>query len=706
MGPVAPIVEDAESTQRPEPALEAAAASSRRPEPIFDSAAASSQRPESVLEAVAVNSRRPEPTGEAAGAAQLASVREHLQSLTRSLRGALDAVPDAPDAEQSPATNHSPGPALPADPARVPALPKPGPSPANTRRLDKWAYLVAQRFVTREQLAAAAGEARTRQLSVEAVLMEKYAVRRADIATALTHFYRHPFVALDDRFVLAPELVKGLNLKQLKAQGWIPIKREGDAIVVLVDDPHDLPRIDTIEKTFGSSKVRLAVGIRENILRALDAALGTNGPRESVADILGEVKEEEYGKEVQDSPGVEITENDSTIIRLVNQIIVDAHHARASDIHIEPCGPNRETCVRFRVDGSCLDLQQIPASLRHPLVARLKIMAGLDIAERRRPQDGKIKMRLSDRSELELRVATIPTVGANEDIVLRLLGASGPLPIDQLAIGERNLRELKALAEKPYGLILCVGPTGSGKTTTLHALLGHINTPDRKIWTAEDPVEITQPRLRQVQVRPNIGYTFATAMRAFLRADPDVIMVGEMRDPETAQIGVEASLTGHLVLSTLHTNGAVETVVRLLDLGINPFNFADALLGVIAQRLVKRVCEDCSSPYHPTPDAWAEMARAYAADGLDQFRFGPEAELRRGKGCESCNGTGYRGRLAIHELLVGSDAMRRLMQTRAPMAEMLAQARKEGMTTLVQDGVLKVLQGLTTFDQVRAAALR
>ena len=477
--------------------------------------------------------------------------------------------------------------------------------------------------------------------------------------------------------------------------------------MVLVDDPHDLPKIDSIEKRFGNIKLRFAVGIRENILEALDAATGTKSARESVAGILGEIKDEDSGNDLPDLPGVEIAENDNTIIRLVNQIIVDARRARASDIHVEPCGPMRETSIRFRIDGTCVEYQTIPAALRNPLVARLKIMAKLDIAERRKPQDGKIKMRRHEGGELELRVATVPTVGANEDVVMRLLGSTGALPIDQLLLSERNLRELKAITKRPYGLILCVGPTGSGKTTTLHAALGHINTPERKIWTAEDPVEITQPGLRQVQVHPNIGYTFAAAMRAFLRADPDVIMVGEMRDAETAQIAVEASLTGHLVFSTLHTNSAAETIVRLLDLGVNPFNFADALLGVLAQRLVKRVCDDCATGYHPSPDEWAMLAEVYG-DGFDQARPHSEAEheLRGGKGCESCNGTGYRGRLAIHELLIGSDAIKRLTLTRAPMLDVLAQAKQEGMVTLVQDGVLKVLQGLTTFDQVKAAALR
>src|SRR2546430_7610115 len=231
-------------------------------------------------------------------------------------------------------------------------------------------------------------------------------------------------------------------------------------------------------------------------------------------------------------------------------------------------------------------------------------MAQLDIAERRKPQDGKIKFKLPEGREIELRVATIPTANQNEDVVMRILSASEPMPIEKLGMTERNLRELKKVAEKPYGLILCVGPTGSGKTTTLHSVLGYINKPERKIWTCEDPVEITQFGLRQVQVHPKIGFTFAIAMRAFLRADPDVIMVGEMRDKETADIGIEASLTGHLVLSTLHTNSAVETVIRLLDLGCDSFNFADAMLGVLAQRLTRRICKDCKEQYVGTPEEY------------------------------------------------------------------------------------------------------
>jgi type II secretory ATPase GspE/PulE/Tfp pilus assembly ATPase PilB-like protein len=335
-------------------------------------------------------------------------------------------------------------------------------------------------------------------------------------------------------------------------------------------------------------------------------------------------------------------------------------------------------------------------------------MASLDIAERRKPQDGKIKFKVGGGKEIELRVATVPTAGYNEDVVMRILAASEPLPLDKMGFSERNLRELQKIAEKPYGIILCVGPTGSGKTTTLHATLGYINTPERKIWTAEDPVEITQYGLRQVQVQPKIGFTFAIAMRAFLRADPDVIMVGEMRDKETAETGIEASLTGHLVFSTLHTNSAVETITRLLDMGCDSFSFADAMLGVLAQRLCKRVCPECKEEYRPSQEEYKELVEGYGEEQWSTLgvKFDNNFKLYRGKGCDTCNRTGYKGRVALHELLIGTDKMKRLIQSKAKTEEMLKAAIAEGMTTLVQDGIQKVLKGLTTHKQVKAVAIK
>jgi type II secretory ATPase GspE/PulE/Tfp pilus assembly ATPase PilB-like protein len=395
-------------------------------------------------------------------------------------------------------------------------------------------------------------------------------------------------------------------------------------------------------------------------------------------------------------------------VRLTNQVIAEADRLGASDIHIEPYADRKDVAVRLRIDGACSTFMKIPAAYRRAVVSRIKVMANLDIAERRKPQDGKIRYRLAKDREIELRVATLPTSGQDEDVVLRLLTAKQPMPLDTMEFAPATLQAILAIAEKPHGIILCVGPTGSGKTTTLHAILKHINTDERKIWTAEDPIEITQDGLRQVQVHPKIGLIFATAMRAFLRADPDVIMIGEMRDKETADIAIEASLTGHLVLSTLHTNSAVETVVRLLDLGCDSFNFADAMLGVLAQRLCKRICIQCKEAYHPSQQEYDELVQGYGTQDWSTvgIEYTADWSLYRGRGCEACNRTGFKGRVSLHELLLPSEHMKHLIQTRSQTAQMMTLATKEGMVTLVQDGIRKALQGLTTYRQVRAVAMK
>jgi type II secretory ATPase GspE/PulE/Tfp pilus assembly ATPase PilB-like protein len=583
---------------------------------------------------------------------------------------------------------------------------------AAQRRPAKFDYLLAQHLVTEEELNAAIAEARRRQVDPETLLVEQYRVPKGEMGTALSQFYKVPFVEYDDRIVPPPDLLKELKAEYLKSSYWLPLRREHDGTVtILIDNPQDVQKLDAISQLLPRERIRFVVGLRRDILLYLGAGgIDTTGPRGSIAEIIGTLKTEEAPENVEEAVAAAdvVDENDSTIIRLANQIIIDAYQAHASDIHVEPYTAQRDTIIRFRVDGSCAEYQRIPGTYRRAIVARLKIMAQLDIAERRKPQDGKIKFRLPDR-EIELRVATIPTQGGNEDVVMRILAASEPIPIDKLGMTERNLREMKSAAEKPYGLILCVGPTGSGKTTTLHSVLGYINKPERKIWTAEDPVEITQYGLRQVQVNPKIGFTFAGAMRSFLRADPDVIMVGEMRDEETAATGIEASLTGHLVFSTLHTNSAVETVIRLLDMGLDPFNFSDALLIVLAQRLVKRVCPQCKEAYHPSEKEFMELAHAYGgAEALEAagHKYTDDLRLYRGKGCPNCHQSGYRGRAGIHELLVASDEIKRLVQTKARVADLLVAARAEGMTTLVQDGIAKSFAGITDFRQVKAVAIK
>jgi type II secretory ATPase GspE/PulE/Tfp pilus assembly ATPase PilB-like protein len=580
----------------------------------------------------------------------------------------------------------------------------------------KFDLLVTNGKITQNELDNAIAEARKSISSdLEGILIEKYKVPKMEIGRSIAQFHKCPYIEYSERTLVDIELLRNLNVDYLKKNHWMPLKRDRTAIEILTDDPGDLDRVADIKRTFPGLNIRFAVSLRRDIAQFLNSATGggdgTAGRKldENVSDILGELVTEAQTEAAEESGmGGGLDENDSAIVRLANQIIADAYRQNASDIHIEPYGEKRETLVRFRVDGDCFEYMKIPQSYRRAIVSRLKIMASLDIAERRKPQDGKIKFKLSETREIELRVATIPTAGYNEDVVMRILAASEPLPLDKMGFSDRNLKAIKDIAEKPYGIILCVGPTGSGKTTTLHSVLGFINTPDIKIWTAEDPVEITQYGLRQVQVQPKIDFTFAKAMRAFLRADPDVIMVGEMRDKETAEIGIEASLTGHLVLSTLHTNSAVETVTRLLDMGCDSFSFADAMLGVMAQRLARRVCKDCKEQYVGTKEEYEEIRQGYGQDGWDKLGIPLDNAFRlsRGKGCETCNRTGFKGRVALHELCLGTDKLKRLIQTKAKTEEMVKAAIEDGMTTLMQDGIQKCLQGLTTFKEVKAVAIK
>ncbi len=576
----------------------------------------------------------------------------------------------------------------------------------------KFDFLLSSNKISQSDLDQAMAESRKGTSDLESLLIEKFKVPKADIGKSLAQFHKCPYIEYSERTIVDVELLKNLNVDYLKKNHWMPLKRDRAAIEILTDDPGDLDRVQDIKRTFPGLNIRFAVSLRRDITQFLSSATGapeaTTKLNENVSDILGELVSESQLEAAEDAATAGMDENDSAIVRLANQIIADAFRMNTSDIHIEPYGEKRDTLVRFRVDGDCFEYMKIPPSYRRAIVSRLKIMASLDIAERRKPQDGKIKFKIGENKEIELRVATIPTAGYNEDVVMRILAASEPLPLEKMGFSDRNLREIKSIAEKPYGIILCVGPTGSGKTTTLHSVLGHINTPDIKIWTAEDPVEITQYGLRQVQVHSKIGFTFAAAMRAFLRADPDVIMVGEMRDKETAETGIEASLTGHLVLSTLHTNSAVETITRLLDMGCDSFSFADAMLGVLAQRLARRICKDCREAYQPTKEEFEELRQGYGPDYWDKLdvKFDSSFKLYRGKGCETCNRSGLKGRVALHELLLGTDPMKRLIQNKAKTEEMLKLAMEEGMTTLVQDGIQKVLQGHTTYKEVKAVAIK
>jgi type II secretory ATPase GspE/PulE/Tfp pilus assembly ATPase PilB-like protein len=577
-----------------------------------------------------------------------------------------------------------------------------------SRRPTKFEYLITNNIITGKDLAEAMTHARKTKKPVESILIGDFNVSRDDVGRSLSAFFKTRFIPFNHRIRPPAELLNGLRVSYLKRNVFVPIGRSGDSVIVAMENPSYLPARDAIKRLIKAIRIEYCVSFKEDIYKMIDMFFHVK-TREMFTDpggtekILGQLKsapsyEEEYEG---------VTEEDSVIVHLVNKMIIDAYNRGASDIHIEPGQGKANAVIRFRIDGVCRVYRTISYNFKRAIVSRIKIMSDLDIAERRLPQDGKIKFRRFTPFDIELRVATIPTAGQNEDVVLRLLAAGEPIPLEKMGMSKKNYDSFINLIQKPYGIVLVVGPTGSGKTTTLHAALAFINKPETKIWTAEDPVEITQEGLRQVQVKPKIGLDFPAAMRAFLRADPDVIMVGEMRDPETVSTGIEASLTGHLVFSTLHTNSAPETIVRLLDMDMDPFNFADALLGVLAQRLVRTLCSECKEKYHPTRREFDGLIRAYNGD-FDSLGFGYSDDffLYRRSGCQQCGNSGYRGRTGIHELIVGSDPMKSLIQGRAKMEKLRQQAIKEGMTTLMQDGIRKVCLGVTDFEQVRKVCIK
>jgi type II secretory ATPase GspE/PulE/Tfp pilus assembly ATPase PilB-like protein len=514
----------------------------------------------------------------------------------------------------------------------------------------------------------------------------------------------------------------------------LPLMARSGLTVVAMVDPTRRRTLEELE-FLTRGRVIATLGEEKHLLPAISAAYDRLGLGEWHADeepaqaggneetsgnaLLESMELQQQGRDTPEEEGQLIAESDNTLVRLINTMIIEAAGRGVSDIHVE-CQPRQaKVRIRFRKDGMLTPYLELPHTYRAALVARLKIMADLDISERRKPQDGKIDFRkFSVKHRLELRIATIPTSGGLEDVVMRLLSSAKPLPLDKLGLSPDNFDNLRTAVSRPYGMVLCVGPTGSGKTTTLHSVLDFLNTPERKIWTAEDPIEITQPALRQVQVNAKIDWTFAKALRSFLRADPDIIMVGEIRDAETAKIAIEASLTGHLLLSTLHTNSAAETVTRLIDMGMDPFNFADSLLAVLAQRLARRFCAHCRTSA-PASKAQVDMLlEDYLHIFPEEFRparqyvlnewlthYGQDGQLHhyQATGCNQCQGSGMNGRVGLHELMSVTPTLRRMIQINARAEDLATEAFRGGQfRTLRQDGILKVLAGLTSMDEVRA----
>jgi type II secretory ATPase GspE/PulE/Tfp pilus assembly ATPase PilB-like protein len=595
----------------------------------------------------------------------------------------------------------------------------------------KYDALVTDAVISAEELELAQRSARRKNIDLETVLIDEFQVKVPVLGAVLGAFFGVPYEPFKQDRIRPPDLLRNMSREFCNNHQWVPVDDTWEGIVVMTPDVERTRASRMVNNVYPKSKIVYRVTTQREFVSTLDQLFGGGGnpafhDDSNIDDLLGGLDEE--GEAEAGGDDIASAASDNELVKLVNKVIIDAYQQGASDIHIEPYPGKGKTEIRFRKDGSLTPYIQVPASYRNALAARLKIMCDLDISERRKPQDGKIKFKKFGPLDIELRVATIPTAGGVEDIVMRILAAGEPIPLDKLGLSRRNLQLCKGAIEKPYGLFFVCGPTGSGKTTTLHSVLGYLNKPDTKIWTAEDPVEITQKGLRQVQVNKKAGLEFSMVMKAFLRADPDIIMVGEMRDKETVSTGIEASLTGHLVFATLHTNSAPESIIRLLDMGMDPFNFADALLGILAQRLAKRLCAKCKQPHPATDEEIRSLLEEYSLELLatEPWKKDPQGErakllefwkkefgdangklvIHAAKGCDTCGHSGYKGRVGLHELLIGTDRIKKDIQEHARVAQMFATCLEDGMRTLKQDGIEKVLQGITDIQQVRAVCIK
>ncbi|MEI7456787.1 MAG: ATPase, T2SS/T4P/T4SS family [Nitrosomonadales bacterium] len=570
--------------------------------------------------------------------------------------------------------------------------------------------LVNENLITPEVLQEALAKQRTdKKVALGEILINMGVVNTEVVQSMLAKKLGIPFVNVR-KFFVEPSTFHLVPINFVTKYSILPLYHTDHSLIVAMENPLLWEPLNEL-RVITHLTVVPVLAAREDIIFVINELRGEKTSRQRIDELaVGMTFDgggEESGEEL-------VAETDNTLVGLVNKMMLDAYDQGVSDIHIETYPDKRNTQVRFRRDGVISKYFEFPQAFKKALISRIKIMAKLDISERRRPQDGKIELKLSHDHKVEFRVATVPTVNGLEDVVLRVLAGAKPIPLEMIGLPADVLTRMKELVERPYGLFLICGPTGSGKTTTLHSVLGFINSPERKIWTAEDPIEITQEGLRQVQINANIGWTFAAAMRSFLRADPDVIMVGEIRDIETAKIAIQASLTGHMVFSTLHTNSAAESLVRLLDLGMDPFNFSDALVGILAQRLTRRYCQECREIYTATDEEIKALAEE-CCTGTPQV---PEQVIQNwrknylnteGKfslyaahGCRECEGSGYKGRVGLYELLEATPPIKKLIQHQGTVEQIQTVAAGQCLRTLKQAGIELVLQGQTNILQIRS----
>ncbi|HPZ08914.1 MAG TPA: type IV-A pilus assembly ATPase PilB [Candidatus Eremiobacteraeota bacterium] len=564
-------------------------------------------------------------------------------------------------------------------------------TPSSASSKDIAEMLLEEGLITPRQLEKAIEQQKNSNESLEKIIIGLGYVTEKEVTEVIGKEMGVPFIDLDE-VEIDPELARAIPEHLAQRYKVIPVGQENNKLALAMVDPLNVFAIDDIRLITGFD-IEPMISTEESIIRAINKQFGVTDlaeVHETVQDIalsdFGDLETLEEEEEMELDKLKELVD-EAPIVRVVNLIITQAINDKASDIHIEPRAKN--VCVRYRIDGVLHEVMSPPKHIQAPMVSRIKIMASLDIAERRIPQDGKIHLK-HDNKEYDLRVSSLPT-SHGEKIVMRILDKSSVMiGLDKLGLMPDTRAVFEDLVFKPYGMILVTGPTGSGKSTTLYTALNMLNSPEVNICTVEDPVEYQLPGINQVQINPKAGLHFSTALRSFLRQDPDIIMVGEIRDQETAQIAIESALTGHLVLSTLHTNDAPGAITRLIDMGIEPFLVASALVGVIAQRLVRRICPNCRESYTPPEEAVAKFGLNLADTNIVFYH---------GRGCEHCKGTGYKGRSGIYEMMTINENVRPLILRNAPTVEVKDAAIENGMVTLQEDGLRKVLEGTTTIEE-------